>query len=400
MQAGPAQAEGTELRGTVAPSEQAANAWPEAGNPIYECLFEHLPQAVALLDGRLRVELANRAASALFQIAPAELIGLPITALVPCEDLARCVLDLGEKPVKVIEIQPLAQESVSARILRITIVPLPGNGSSGGREPGFDSTRDPGGAFRLLLLEDVTETRRMQDQLVETEKLVAMGQLASGIAHELANPLSSMSSNLQYVWEKMSRDGDLTLVDAVEVTLEHLDQMRRLLRSLLDFTGQHRAHYEMVNVGDLIRRKLAFIGKEAEQQGVEVTVGLKPSLPPCHLDVRMIGQALLNLLKNALEAMPHGGRLNISARPANSTPDGDSVIIAIEDTGAGIEEAEMRRVFRPLYSTKPRGTGLGLAFCRQVIEEHGGEIHLASQKGHGTTVTLTLPVHQEEAGTE
>jgi signal transduction histidine kinase len=177
--------------------------------------------------------------------------------------------------------------------------------------------------------------------------------------------------------------------------------MRHLLRSLLDFTGQHRPHYEAVQVHDLIRRNLIFIGREAAKQGVEVAVSLAPSLPPCQLDVRVFKRALLNLLKNALEAMPHGGRLSIRTRMGSSAPcGGDVVIIEIQDTGAGIEEAELRKVFRPLYSTKPRGTGLGLPFCRQVIEEHGGEIHLTSKKGHGSTVKLMLPVHQEETGTK
>jgi signal transduction histidine kinase len=203
---------------------------------------------------------------------------------------------------------------------------------------------------------------------------------------------------LQYVWEKLEGGPDPSLVGAIEVTLEHVDQMRRLLHTLLDFTGQHRPRYEATDIQDLVRRKLAFVGKEAEKRRVEVSVSFAPSLPPCQLDARSVGQVLLNLLKNGFESMPNGGRLSIRTRPGYSAPcGGDAAIIEIEDTGEGIEEAELRKVFRPLYSTKPKGTGLGLPFCRQVVEEHGGEIHLNSQKGSGTTVSLLFPLRQEEA---
>jgi signal transduction histidine kinase len=383
-------------------SQTQAGAWPEGATPVDGYLFEYLPQAALLLDRRLRVGMANRAASDLFQLAPAALVGLPITDLVPHQSVAQMILDFGQETVKVIEIHPLPEQEIHlARILKITVVRLPGEGALGGAPLASVPPCGPCGAFRLLLLDDVTEKARIEEQLVQAEQLVAMGQLASGIAHELANPLSSVSSNLQYVWEKLKENGDPALTGAIEVTLDHVDEMRHLLRSLLDFTVQHRPHYQATDVHDLLRQKLAFIGREAEEQGVEVAVSFAPSLTSCHLDIRTVKQALLNILKNALEAMPLGGKLSVRTRMGHSAPcGGDVVVVEIEDTGAGIEEAELRKVFRPLYSTKPRSTGLGLPFCRQVVEEHGGEIHLASRKGRGTTVTLLLPVQQEDPSAE
>jgi two-component system sensor histidine kinase AtoS len=168
----------------------------------------------------------------------------------------------------------------------------------------------------------------------------------------------------------------------------------------VEFTGQRRPHYQPADLHALIRRSLAFMGKGVEKHGIKLLVSLADSLPRCFLDVRAISQVLLNLLKNAVEAMPEGGGLTVGTRlEASSGEDGEAVVIEIRDTGVGIEEGELRRVFRPLYSTKPRGTGLGLSFCRQVVEEHGGEIHLASRLGKGTTVTLRLPVHQEDLAT-
>ena len=365
------------------------------GKSVYECLFEFLPQAALLLDGQLKVRVANQAASALFGIEPSGLIGSPITSLVACKDLVRFILDFGPEMVKVIEVQSPEEESVAPRILKITILRLPGKRP----ETSACLSKRLGDVSRMLLVEDVTEMARMEDQLVETEKFVAMGQLAAGIAHELANPLSSMSFNLQHIWEELHGEGDPGLIEAVDVTLEHLDQMRHLLRSLVDFNGQHQPRYEMVDLHDLVRRELSFISREAEKQGVEISASLGPPLPACNLDVRTIRRALLNLLKNALEAMPRGGRLQIRTGSAQvASCGGDTVVVEIEDSGDGIEEAELRKVFRPLYSTKPGGRGLGLPFCRQAIEEHGGEIHLDSRKGRGTTVTLMLPLRQPEEG--
>jgi signal transduction histidine kinase len=197
----------------------------------------------------------------------------------------------------------------------------------------------------------------------------------------------------------LTADGHVELIEPLDATLDNLDQMHRLLRSLSEFTGQRRPHYESADLNGLIRRSLAFISKEAEGHGIELAVSLGESLPPCHLDVRAVNQILLNVFKNAIEAMPNGGRLSVRTRL--STPaaqDGQTALVEVRDTGVGIEEGELRRVFRPLYSTKPRGTGLGLSFCRQVVEEHGGEIRLASRIGHGTTVTLTLPTSLEPTG--
>jgi two-component system sensor histidine kinase HydH len=329
-------------------------------------------------------------------------MGTSVTDLVPYGDLAKLIVDSKAEPVKVVEVHPSPEQEIQlARILKITIVRLPPGPFVHQKRRVHGPPCGPGSPFRLLLFEDVSERVILEDQLAQTEKIFGMGQLAAGIAHELANPLSSMSSNLQYVWEKLEGGGDRSLISAIEVTLEHVDQMRRLLHTLLDFTGQHRPHYAATDVQDLIRRKLAFVAKEAEKRRVEVSVSFAPSLAPCQLDARSVGQVLLNLLKNSFEAMPNGGRLSIRTRAGYSAPcGGDAAVIEIEDTGEGIEEAELRRVFRPLYSTKPKGTGLGLPFCRQVVEEHGGEIRLTSQKGSGTTVTLLFPLRQEDAMAE
>ena len=365
---------------------------------LYERLFESLPQAVVLLDGQLQVLLGNQAACGLLGVAPDRLRRMPLSSLIPHKDLPKLILEFGEEPVKVNELHPPPdQDCHPSRILKITVVRVPSAVLASGASAAGSGPEEE---FRLLVMEDFSERVMLEDQLVQAEKLAGMGQLAAGIAHELGNPLGSMRSNLQYIRAGLAADGHPALIEPLDATLDNVDRMHILLRSLSEFTGQRRPHYESADLDALIRRSLAFISKGAEKHGIELVVSLADSLPLCHLDVRAISQVLLNIFKNAMEAMPEGDRLTIRTRLDASQGQGsEAAVIEIQDTGAGIEEGELRKVFRPLYSTKPRGAGLGLSFSRQVVEEHGGEIHLASQWRKGTTVTLVLPVHQEGLAT-
>ncbi|MEK7404227.1 MAG: ATP-binding protein [Acidobacteriota bacterium] len=349
---------------------------------IHAQLLDVLPQAVVLLDRELQVRLANKAASRLFRLQPEELIGASITSLVPSNDLPRLILEPGEESVRVIEIHPEpGRENQAARILKITI----------SRPP-----VDPDEECLLLVLEDVSERVMLENQLVEAEKLAGMSQLAAGITHELRNPMSGINSNLQYVRETLLGNGHGAVIESLDATLDSLNQMHRLLYDLSAFTHQPHPHYELADLARLVRRSLVLIAREAELRGIQLVTRIAEALPPCQLDPRAISQVLLNLLKNAIEAMPEGGRLTVTARPGSLSADGTAaVVLEVEDTGIGVEEADLRKVFRPLFTTKPGGSGLGLSFCRQTVEEHGGEIRLGSQKGQGTRVTLLLPLRQE-----
>jgi len=223
-----------------------------------------------------------------------------------------------------------------------------------------------------------------------------MGQLAAGVAHELANPLASIASNLLYLRNSLPAGQKGPIREAVETTAERVDDMRELLTTLSSFTRRRQPRYEVEDFHDLIRRTLTFIAREAESRHIQILVSFAPFGLSCQMDVRMMKQVLLNLLKNAMEAMPGGGRLEIRTEQFQAS-DGEPALarIDVQDSGVGISETDLRKVFRPLYSTKPRGTGLGLPFCRQVIEEHGGEICISSRKGSGTTVTFTIPIHEQ-----
>jgi len=357
----------------------------------YRAIFTWLPVPVILLDETLKILAANYAAAQLLRLRK-DAVGQAFSSVIRQAGIADLIRDFGGKQTKVIEVSlpgRRSQPSLSVRITMRRVV----RRSQAGKSVRVTRFSPSIQEFRLLVLEDTTARVEMEEQLVQAEKLAGMAQLARGIAHEIANPLTSIASNLRFVRERLSDDEPG--LQAIDSTAERVDDMRQLLLTLSGFTRPARPRYEISDLHHLIRGAVNFIAREAETRRIQVAVSFAPAKLECEMDVRIVKQVLLNLFKNAMEAMPEGGRLEVRTRSESADQDVASVaLIEISDTGIGIGEDDLRKVFRPLYSTKPTGTGLGLSFCRQAIDEHGGEIHLSSRKGSGTTVTLSIPVHQ------
>ena len=359
----------------------------------YRAMFQWLPLPVILLDERFFIVLANPAAAELLHLRKTG--PLSFASVVRKRNAEDLIRDIGANQVKVVQIDVKGSTRRPPQTLKITArrllcrLGLPN--SSGGLQ-----SRSRVRELRLLMIQEVTSEVILQEQLVEVERLAGMGQLAAGIAHELANPLASIASNLLYVRNSLPARQNGRIREAVETTAERVDDMRELLTTLSSFTRQRHPRYEVADFHDLIQRTVTFIAREAEYRHIQILVSFAPFGLSCQMDVRMMKQVLLNLLKNAMEAMPGGGRLEIRTEQSEAS-DGEPALalIKLKDSGVGISETDLRKVFRPLYSTKPRGTGLGLPFCRQVIEEHGGEIRINSRKGSGTTVTFTIPIHEQ-----
>jgi signal transduction histidine kinase len=351
-------------------------------------MFQWIPVPIILLDERFFIVLANPAADELLHLRKTGSASFAsVVRKANAEDLIR---DISANQIKVVQIDVPGSTRRPPQTLKITarrlLWGLPSSSQSRARVQ----------EFRLLMIQEVTSEVILQEQLVEVERLAGMGQLAAGIAHELANPLASIASNLLYLRNSLPAGQNDPIREAVETTVERVDDMRELLTTLSSFTRQRHPRYEPADLHDLIRRTLTFIARDAESRHIQILVSFAPLRLSCQMDVRMMKQVLLNLLKNAMEAMPEGGRLEIRTGLREAS-DGEPALAVIElkDSGVGISETDLRKVFRPLYTTKPRGNGLGLPFCRQVIEEHGGEIRINSRKGSGTTVTFSIPIHEQ-----
>ena len=366
---------------------------------VWQAIAQCLPQALLLLDVDLRVVVGNRAASALFAAHSDSMRGVHIGVLVPDANLDTLLGNFNTRRRRIIETS-LVQKVPRRRELtiKVTALPLALASQFDQRQRPISSVRRQ--QFLLLVIEDITEKAGLEHKLVESEKHVAMGQLAAGILHEVNNPLAGLGSNLTFVRSAIDPKAHPDAVQALDASLEQLDQMRQLLGTLSGFGGRPPAHYESVDVHDVIRRALAFIAHDADSRGVVLGFTCAPSSLMCEIDVRLIRQVLLNLFKNAMEAMPDGGRLEVttSCRASEDANTPTWITIEITDTGTGIAEPDLRRVFRPLFSTKPRGAGLGLSFCRQAVEEHSGHIRLTNRgKLRGTAAIVTLPVCQPGA---
>jgi len=352
-----------------------------------------------LLDEQRRIVLLNRAAAGLFGGAADQMRGRVITDFVPRATVEQLFADVGSKRTRMIETcVPAPRAAAAQRTLKISAVRMAEWGAVGAASrPGVAQPRKR--EFRLLVLEDVSDRALLEQQLVDTEKQSGMAQLAAGILHEVTNPVASIGSNLEYVRASLSHSAAPDVRTALDASLEELDRMRQLLGTLSVFPGRAAATYELADVHDLIQRCLTFVARDAERRGIRTSMSCPEGPMPCEMDARLIRQVLLNLLKNAMEAMPRGGRVELRTSVRSAGAHGPaSIAIDITDTGVGIAESDLRKVFRPLFSTKPRGTGLGLSFCRQAVEEHGGEIRVTSAgRGLGTTVTLSLPVRQAAA---
>ena len=228
-------------------------------------------------------------------------------------------------------------------------------------------------------------TRELEEshekQIQQAGKLASIGELASGIAHEIRNPLAGIGAAVEVLSEENGLNGQ-----HVEIVGEIRRQITRLnatLRDLLNFARQREPEIAPCSVGDLITPMLALVRPDAQKQRITIVEQCAEELPPISVDSGQVQQAFLNVLLNAIQAMPEGGTLTVRATSASQT-----VHIAISDTGIGITRENLRKIFSPFFTTKHRGTGLGLAITRSIVEKHGGQISVESEVGRGTTFTF------------
>ncbi len=233
---------------------------------------------------------------------------------------------------------------------------------------------------RTMELEDA------QEQLVRKEKLAAAGQIASSIGHELRNPLGVIGNSVYYLKTKF-REGDEKLVRHLDILQREIDKSRTIISELLDFSRASVPSLEQININSIVKKTLA----EMEvSEIIDLETALHEGLPEVNADPGQIQQVFQNIILNAVQAMPEGGRLEIR------TGTGDGFIeIIFKDTGGGISEENLRKIFEPLFTTKAKGIGLGLSIVKSIIDRHKGEIDVESEDGKGTTFTVKLAIKDD-----
>ncbi len=245
------------------------------------------------------------------------------------------------------------------------------------------------------------ELARSQAQLIQSEKLAATGKLAASIAHELNNPLQAVQSCIYLVADRIAPDDPNRRY--LDIAREELDRMARIVGRMVDFYRPSNEGRIPTDVNALLEDVIALVRKRLQQEDIELDVELAPDLPLIIATGDHLKQVFLNIIINAFEAMPDGGRLEMATRyvsehDAHTKTSADAGFVEIEftDTGVGIPEEHINNIFDPFYTTKSKGMGLGLSISYGIVERHGGQIQVESKVGEGTTFVVRLPV--EDAG--
>jgi signal transduction histidine kinase len=230
------------------------------------------------------------------------------------------------------------------------------------------------------------ELNATQARLIEAERLAAIGEMSAAVAHGIRNPLAGIKLAAQLANAELPADHPLR--PNVTDVIEEADKLEARIRALLDFARPFEPHPSPCRIEGLVGEALAYVRGRMAAQGIDLVVDL-PTLPEPSLDYVQIEQVLLALLSNAIEAMPEGGRITVTGRVAD---DGEHVRLELADTGPGIPQGQMDRVFELFHTTKSGGTGVGLAIAKKIVKAHGGTISVASDLGKGARFTIELPL--------
>jgi two-component system, sporulation sensor kinase E len=347
-------------------------------NDLLAMLLESLTDGIVVTDRDHTVMLANKAAERLIPFTGPEVVDKLLWDSVSDRALSDFFADKLRAQEKVSD-REFAVDTAPPRVLSVSLLPLVREGTAHGN---------------VVHVEDVTEKRSKEARLRRAESLASLTTLAAGVAHEIKNPLGSMGIHLQLMQKKMAGKDTVEtrgIAQHLGVMAEEVDRLNRIVVDFLFAVKPMDTRLEEGDLNHVIEELIDFVKPELDQAGVVIATELSPTLPLLRIDARYVKQAVLNLIKNGVAAMPGGGTLTIETRRS-----GPEVQLRVSDTGTGIPDEIMDKIFEPYFTTKPFGTGLGLTIVFKIAKEHFGDISVSSRMGEGTTVTISLPVPQTE----
>ncbi len=345
-----------------------------------ESLIQSIGSGLILVDMQERITHFNRAAEKILGFSRNEVIGKSFA-----------ILSLREKE----QIMPTPfrdhDEMDSRReglILRKDKIKIP---------VGFNITDhldSHGGKIgRIISFRDMTNVLKLQEEILRMDRLVSVGELSSGIAHEIRNPLAGIKTTAQALGEEMPQDDPKR--EYLNRITKEIDRLNDLLKTFFSFAKPQKLNPVLWSIKDIVNEIIPLLIKDIANRGINFTEEYAPDLPRVKVDFNQMHQVFLNLFLNAIQAMPRGGELKIQAEAIASAPlvnpGKDYVRISISDTGRGIPANDLKKIFDPFFTTRPKGIGLGLSITYQIIKNHGGSIKAESKVDRGTAFTITLP---------
>ena len=341
-------------------------------------VMSSMPLGLVTTDPRGNIGLGNPAALRLLNLSPDEVEGAPLDSL-PGLDWKRVAEELKRK-------HRLPEQELTL------------HGPEGASPVSLSASqiRGEGGEFLgcVVLLRDIAEMKRLQEELRRSERLSALGSLAAGVAHEIRNPLSSIKGLATYLAQKVPPGGPEE--EAARTMVAEVGRLNRVVTELLEFSRPAAVQPAETDLNAVIGRALRLAGADLQAKNIRVDYQPDPALPKAGLDAERLTQALLNLFLNAVQAMEAGGALVVRLEKEPDPAGGERFRLSVRDSGVGIAPEALASIFTPYFTTKAAGTGLGLAIVQQIVEGHGGRVLVESQPGQGSTFTLLLPLNPED----
>jgi two-component system, sporulation sensor kinase E len=337
---------------------------------FFETIFNTLQEGIVVVDARGRIQYLNHAITTLLGLDPAKVLGSPMSQHLKELDWPSLLAEgrVVNRELEVFYPQP--------RYLNFYLVPLEDNES--------------GLLGYAIIFHDQTARREQAREVLESERLNAVTLLAAGVAHELGNPLNSLNIHLQLLERDLRRIAgreSRELLDSVRVARGEVTRLDTIISQFLGAVRPAHAVRALVDINDVVRESLRFLEPEIKDRDVIVQQELADGLPAIPANADQLKQAFYNLIKNAVQALNHGGILRVATSRSDT-----QLEISFEDNGTGISSEDMAHITEPYFTRKKTGSGLGLFIVQRILHEHGGHLELLSQPGRGTTARILLPL--------